>query len=329
VPSPSLAPTPDFRYVGLEPSPRLGARTWASLIATGATLGAGALHSLGLRGAIVAVVGASTAALALRRSRGPSVSKVKPSAQSGDRRDGVAMAIVPWGVLVQPDLEPRILRWAAVKRVQVEMIHGRDGGTPTTLWSVVTIDTDHERFAGRAPGAIAIERLVAHVDAYAEEQAHAIALDLDGHAAADGPYEPVIESLLSAARASTLCGRDATRLGLPTGYRRAVAGASSETVDILGRVLCDRAPRSPDPRAFAAVLAAELGASPLTRELQALVQSPHPIVAAVAKAAAGKLGVGAAKVGAVSEVAPFLHEGDVEALSKWAQPACEDGAGAM
>jgi hypothetical protein len=257
------------------------------------------------------------------------VSKVKPSAQSGDRRDGVAMAIVPWGVLVQPDLEPRILRWAAVKRVQVEMIHGRDGGTPTTLWSVVTIDTDHERFAGRAPGAIAIERLVAHVDAYAEEQAHAIALDLDGHAAADGPYEPVIESLLSAARASTLCGRDATRLGLPTGYRRAVAGASSETVDILGRVLCDRAPRSPDPRAFAAVLAAELGASPLTRELQALVQSPHPIVAAVAKAAAGKLGVGAAKVGAVSEVAPFLHEGDVEALSKWAQPACEDGAGAM
>jgi hypothetical protein len=102
------------------------------------------------------------------------------------------------------------------------------------------------------------------------------------------------------------------------GYRRAGGGASSETIDVLRSVLCDRAPRTPDPRALAAVLAAELGASPLARELQSLVQSPHPIVAAVAKAAAGKLGVDAAKIGAVSEVAPFLHEADVEALTRWA-----------
>jgi len=246
------------------------------------------------------------------------VSRVKPSAGRGERRDGVAMAIVPWGVLVQPDLEPRILRWAAVRRIHVEMIHGRDGGTPTTLWSVVTIETAHERFAGRAAGAIAIERLVAHVDAYADEQAHAIALDLDGRRAADGPHEPVIESLLAAARTSAVGARDGTRLGLPMGYRRAGGGASSETIDVLRSVLCDRAPRTPDPRALAAVLAAELGASPLARELQSLVQSPHPIVAAVAKAAAGKLGVDAAKIGAVSEVAPFLHEADVEALTRWA-----------
>jgi hypothetical protein len=312
-----LAPTPDFRYVGLEPSPRLGARTWASLAATGATLGAGALHALGLRGALVAAVAASAAALALRRTRGPSVTRVNAS-RGSERRDGVAMAIVPWGVLVQPDLEPRILRWAAVKRVHVEMIHGRDGGTPTTLWSIVTIETNHERFAGRAAGAIAIERLVAHVDAYADEQAHAIALDLDGSRAADGPHEPVIESLLAAARSSALGGRDGMRLGLPMGYRNAGSHASIETIDVLRGVLCDRSPRSPDPRALAAVLAAELGASPLTRELQSLVQSPHPIVAAVAKAAAGKLGVDAAKVGAVSEVAPFLHDADVDALQRWA-----------
>ena len=175
------------------------------------------------------------------------------------------------GVLVQPDLEPRILRWAAVRRVHVEMIHGRDGGTPTTLWSVVTIETEHERFAGRAAGAIAIERLVAHVDAYADEQAHAIALDLDGRRAADGPHEPVIESLLAAARTSAVGGRDGTRLGLPMGYRRAGAGASSETMDVLRSVCASRAPRTPDPRALAAVLAAELGASPLARELQSLV----------------------------------------------------------
>ena len=128
----------------------------------------------------------------------------------------MAMAIVPWGILVQPDVAPRILRWAAVKRVQVEMIHGRDAGTPTTLWSVVTIETDHERLAGRAAGAVAIERLIAHLAAYAEEQAQAVALDLEGRRGAEGPFEPVFEPLLSAARAAIVgVGPDSTRLCLP------------------------------------------------------------------------------------------------------------------
>ena len=87
---------------------------------------------------------------------------------------------------------------------------------------------------------------------------------------------------------------------------------------MLKSVISNRVPRSPDPRALAAILAAELGAKPLAADLVTLVQSPHPVVAAVAKAAAHKLGVAGAKVGAVSEVAPFLHELDVDALSAWA-----------
>jgi hypothetical protein len=50
----------------------------------------------------------------------------------------------------------------------------------------------------------------------------------------------------------------------------------------------------------------------------ALVQSPHPIIAAVAKAAAKKLGAATAKTGALDEVAPFLSERDCEVLSAWA-----------
>ncbi len=115
-------------------------------------------------------------------------------------------------------------------------------------------------------------------------------------------------------------GPDSARLRLEAeGYRRSFEAATPETAAILHSILSDRAPRSPDPRALAAVLAAELGARPLTRDLVTLVQSPHPVVAAVAKAAAHRLGVGASKVGAVSEVAPFLHELDVAALAAWAE----------
>lgn len=340
MPPSSLAPAPDFRYVGLEPGPRQNAQAglWASFVAAGTTLGAGVFIELGAKGAVLAMLGAAAGALLVRRVRtrvgGPRVAgrdavgrdvAARARAAIGGagalvRRDAVAMAIVPWGILVQPDLAPRILRWAAVRSVQVEMIHGRDGGTPSTLWSVVTIDTDHERLAGRAPGAVAIERLIAYVDAYAEEQAHAVALDLDGRRGAEGPYEPVIEPLLSAARAAIAgVGPDSARLCLPAGgYRRAIEVASPETFAVLRAVLADRAPRSPDPRALAAVLAAELGARSLAPDLVSLVQSPHPVVAAVAKAAASKLGVGASKVGAVAEVAPFLHDLDVEALAAWA-----------
>lgn len=323
-----LAPSPDFRYVGLEPGPRLGVRGWASLVAAGTTFSAGMLHEMGPRGAMLTVLGASTAALMLRFRRGPSVYARMRAALSGGARArasgiakgaAVAMAIVPWGILVQPDVGPRVLRWAAVRRVSVETIYGRDGGTPMTLWSVVTIETEHERFAGRTPGAVSIERLIAYVDEYAEEQAQAVALDLDGQTAAEGPMEPVIEPLLSAARASVACGGAAsTRLGLPaSGYRGTAEHASEETVALLHDVLADRSPRSPDPRPFAAVLAAELGVGGLSDVLLELVQSPHPVVAAVAKVAARKLGTMATKVGAVAEVAPFLHERDVEALAAW------------
>lgn len=326
VPS-SLPPAPDFRYVGLEPGPPPGARLWASLACAGTTLGAGMLHEMGPKGALLTVLGASAVTFALRRFGGPNVAgrvrsalgRAARSARGALKGDAVAMAIVPWGVLVQPDLAPRILRWAAVRSVHVEMFYGRDGMTPTTLWSVVTIETDHERFAGRAAGAVAIERLVAHVDAYADEQAQPVALDLEGTTEAEGPFEPVVEPLLSAARACVVGGaRGTTRLGLPAGgYRANVEGASDETLAVLHGVLADRAPKSPDPRPLAAVLAAELHAVRLTSDLVSLVQSPHPVLAAVAKVAANKLGAVATKVGAVGEVAPFLHERDVESLALW------------
>ncbi len=125
MPLASLAPAPDFRYVGLEPGPAAHPGLWASFAAAGTTLGAGVLYEIGIKGAILAALAATAGAVLVRRVGGPRVAaraRAKLGGTALVRRDPVAMAIVPWGILVQPDLAPRILRWAAVKTVQVEMI---------------------------------------------------------------------------------------------------------------------------------------------------------------------------------------------------------------
>jgi hypothetical protein len=229
------------------------------------------------------------------------------------------MAIVPWGVVVDEGERSRILRWPGVTRVGVEAVHGVDSGTTFTRYSVVTIDTGRERFVGRAVGTVPLERLVAHLSDYAHEASHLIALDLDGTSSGEGPVEPDAELVLTAARGYMASSTAGKRLDLPSdGYRKASAPTlSKRAVRELSAVLSDRADREVDPRPFAAVLAAELGATELADDLVHLVQSPLPLLAAVAKVAARKLGVAKAKVGTLEEVEPFLLGRDVEALVAW------------
>jgi hypothetical protein len=159
------------------------------------------------------------------------------------------------------------------------------------------------------------------VQAYARESAHATALDLAGATPGEGPLEPEFEPLLAAARAFLGSAPASSRLGLPPGgYRSAgLVAASPGAVDELRSILRDRTEKPCDPRVFAAVLAAELRATELAEDLLALVQSPHPLLAAVAKVAATKLGVPSARAGAVDEVAPFLMPNDVDALVSWSK----------
>jgi hypothetical protein len=108
-------------------------------------------------------------------------------------------------------------------------------------------------------------------------------------------------------------------LGLePAGYRRASALASTpKAVGVLRRILRDRTPKRADPRAFAAVIAAELRATELAPDVVALTECPHPLLAAVARQAARKLGVSRARTGTLEELAPFLFEADRTRLEGW------------
>jgi hypothetical protein len=306
--SPILAPPPDFRYIGLraaEAIPRawLGALIGGTVMSLGLWQGGDArpwLLGAGLSAACVVLAQRARA----RRARAPGACE---------------MAIVPWGVLIESEERTRVLHWPGIKKVQIDMVHGRDQGTSTTRMSFVTIDTATERLAGRAFGGVSLERLVVHLEAYAEEASHRIGLDLDGEVAGEGPSEPDCEVLLSAVRSWLESAPASFRLELPSaGYRRASArGTSPSAIETLRTILRDRTGRAVDPRPFAAVVAAELNATELADELVELVQCPHPLVAAVAKIAARRLGVAKARAGTLEEVEPFLRRRDAETLSAW------------
>lgn len=314
----AFAPAPDFRYVGLEPiaAPRLGVAATAFGLGAGVTL---AMSGLDSRQALVAGALASVlSGLFLRGAGSPVVAK-----------GSVRMAIVPWGVLVDVDQTPRILRWAAVRKIDIatSRTHHLAGGV---LSSRVAIETDRDLFVGEAVGAVALERLVMHLDAYASEQGTPLALGLvveRGEAVTSGEsievidaIEPCVEMLLGAARQWLETADAAVRLGLgPAGYRRAsTLAATPRALEVLRRILSDRTPRAADPRAFAAVVAAEIGAHELVPELLALAQCPNPLVAAVARQSSRKLGATRARTGTLDELGPFLFDADRLRLEAWA-----------
>jgi hypothetical protein len=293
----SLAPVPDFRYVGLEPI--AGRRV--GLVATALGLGAGTMIALTGFDVRYAALGGLFASLgSAYLLHGADLHRAPPGAPR--------MGIVPWGVLVDEVDAPRILRWAGIRRVDVSS-------------SRVVVETERDRWEGEAVGAARLDRLVEHLDAYAAEQSVPIALDLDGDddERALEAHEPCCEALISGARGFLESAKATTDLDLPpANYRRtSVHAASARAIEVLRGVLRDRTSKGADPRAYAAVIAAELEAVELAPELVTLTQCPHPIVAAVAKQAARKLGVARARTGTLDEIAPFLHDGDRARLDAW------------
>jgi hypothetical protein len=160
-----------------------------------------------------------------------------------------------------------------------------------------------------------------HLGAYAEEAARPVALDLEGlEEAGNGATEPVVGELF--AHAGELCstGRGAAQLGLPPGGYRSMATASAgpDTLALLRSILETSPKIGADARPLASIVAVLLGARDLVPQLLRLVSAPHPIVAAVAKAAAVRLGAPQSRAGAIAEVADFLFEEDRERLERWA-----------
>lgn len=317
-------PPPDFRYVWLGPGSRSAGTGFAA-------------STLGVAGASVAVFGPGYGALSVGLSLlggalALGLTQLSASLPLQRGAHEVAMAIVPWGVLITPDTEPRVIRWPAIRRVTVDLRHTLRGGTPAILSSLVSVHTDREILAGRSAGAVDLARLVANLRCYAREAARPVSSDLEGRGAiGDGVTEPVGADLLTAAELLCTSSRGAAELRLPHGgYRMAAARvAAPETVSILRSALAEGHERPADPRPLAAILAGVLGARELVPDLLLLASSPHPIVAAFAKAAALRLGAPLNRAGSLDEVAAFLFEEDVQLGKRWIDESPHTGPVAL
>ncbi|MFO0762024.1 MAG: hypothetical protein U0359_36630 [Byssovorax sp.] len=310
---PHRAPPPDFRHVSLQPGPS------AATLAVGAGALGAASFGVALWGsghAMTAIGCAAASALAAGLVLGR------------DRRDrGVrqaSMTIVPWGVLVDPGDDLRVLRWPAIREIRARSAHAMEGGTPRVIRTAVQVLTEREALGGQTPGPAGLEGLIANLPSYAAEAGRPIAIDLEGRVpCGDGATEPVIDDLRRAAEELCTTAAGAVRLLLPPGGYRRVGGGGvgPETLDLLRAILRGSEAEEADPRPLAAMAAALLGARDLLPELIRLGLSPHPVMAVVARAAALRLGAPRARVGSLDEIALFLFEEDSEALERWAESA--------
>jgi hypothetical protein len=66
------------------------------------------------------------------------------------------------------------------------------------------------------------------------------------------------------------------------------------------------------------VIAAEIGAVELEAQVVALTICPHPMVAAVARASALRLGTDVRRAGALDELAEFVLDADLDLIRSWA-----------
>jgi hypothetical protein len=309
MPGDSLAPPPEFRYVGLSPY-RPRSEWFARALAVGAGGFVCSAPIIGISHALVPALCLATGVLAAQRVR-RRVHLLSRNAAPA------AMAIVPWGVqLAEDEVAPRALFWSATERLEVDTVHDKEDGVSRALYSVVRLQTAFGQFCGMTEGGAPLDHLEQHVPAYAQEQLQAIALDLDGREAMD-PLEPDVGSLLSAAK-SMLAGASPA-LGLSGGsYRLPHARAGGEqTHEVLGGIVRDRTPRAHDPRALALVLAAELRMDALLPDILPLTRSPHPFLAACARRAAAILGASGLRTGSLAELGTFLSPEHVADLEAW------------
>jgi hypothetical protein len=134
-----------------------------------------------------------------------------------------------------------------------------------------------------------------------------LALDLAGETAlawGPGGFASMLEAAREAAR---------PLLETTSGYRVSRTQVSARGRGVLAAALLYE-PEGADPGMLAALIAALYDARELSDEIGQCILSPDPLFAATAKVAAGKLGLGAIVTGPFSEVAPFLHPADAEAL---------------
>ncbi|MDC0745362.1 hypothetical protein [Polyangium mundeleinium] len=298
-----------LRHVDLEPGP--GAGPWIrAAVGTLALTGASTALVLGTQGALWYLFGAPI----LAGLRG--FLRARQQSPLGHR---VAMRIEPWGFVLDPEGLEEVLPWPRISSLRHHTVILSEQSTVDMFF----VEVDGETHRAVCPASPPLAVLPVAFPGYVAAAKRPVALDLDGAMSIEGTQATFAE-LLGRARRMLESPDGTTQLGMPAAGYRGVASRTPghETASILRGALVGHR-RAVDEGPLAAMLAAMLGTRELLREVLTLCMSPSPLVAAVGKAAALRLGAAPMQPGAVDEVLPFLPEDEVRAIERFAQG--EDG----
>ncbi|TKD00336.1 hypothetical protein [Polyangium fumosum] len=231
----------------------------------------------------------------------------------------VAMRIEPWGFVLDPEGTEDVLPWPRISNLRHRTVLLSEQNTVDMFF----VEVDGETHRAVCPVSAPLAVLPVAFPGYVAAAKRPVALDLEGAMSIEGTRATFAE-LLTRARRTLESPDGAAQLGMPAAGYRGVASraAGHETAAILRGALTGHR-RAVDEGPLAAMLAAMLGTRELLPEVLTLCMSPSPLVAAVGKAAALRLGAAPMQPGAVEEVLPFLPEDEVRAIERFAQG--EDG----
>jgi hypothetical protein len=222
-------------------------------------------------------------------------------------------ALVPWGVILDGDEQVSAIRWSGVHELDINYRASRDG----TVRTRVEIASIRGSFVGWASDAVDFGALAGKLHEVAAASSRPIAVDLDGAGrACDG--EPFVERVLDSARRLVQLEGE-SRLGLEARTYRETHGPSSEgdrTARAL-RAIGVASATDADPWALIAAIAGELRLDAFLPELSRLSNAPHPGVAALARAAVGRV---RKAIALKDDDAPALDTDEGEALSWFVEP---------
>lgn len=239
------------------------------------------------------------------------------------------VAIVPWGILVDPDTEPRALPWPKVRELsftRVDRQGSRNNDAPAV--TIMLFDTEAGVVQAQGDDGEWVSSIDAFAPRFARSALRGPAGDLTGTDPLDTTGLPPTLALLRRAEAVLDSADGRSSLGIEAGNYRTISSktAGPETKQILRDALWnDGSPLDPGP--LAAVLTAELGVTDLLPDLLRLILSTSPLLAATARAAARKLGASPAHAGSLDEIAHFLPEQDLTELRRWTDASARSHRG--
>jgi hypothetical protein len=231
------------------------------------------------------------------------------------------IAIVPWGIVLDPDRAPVPVPWSGVQEITYTLVQRDKRNQPERLrLAIMTFHMGDTRLRASAEEGEWVTAAAELFRKLARAAEHPPAADLAGKDPLDVAELPAPLALLRRAEAILESAQGRMDLGLDAGNYRSTSSRTvgPETRDLLRKALWNGKPRL-DPGPLAAVLIAQLRITELLPDVLSLIMSPSPLLAATARAAALRLGASRIAAGSFDEVALFAPARDLSELRAWVE----------